>query len=160
MSTIDPTNQNYAAAYLADRLGVRPDLSASFSSVDTSPSGSAEGDVVSISDSSNTSFLILRDTIDARHSEVAVVQIANSDLETLSFYLGQIRDAYVNLSNQTNGTSEFETARSLLVELESEMSQFIGARSTLTTDIAQVTTDYEQESVQYLSFSNLPVPNP
>jgi len=160
MSTIDPTNQNYAAAYLADRLGVRPDLSASFSSVDTSPSGSAEGDVVSISDSSNTSFLILRDTIDARHSEVAVVQIANSDLETLSFYLGQIRGAYINLSNQTNGTSEFETARSLLVELESEMSQFIGARSTLTTDIAQVTTEYEQESVQYLSFSNLPVPDP
>ena len=160
MSTIDPTNQNYAAAYLADRLGVRPDLSASFSSVDTSPSGSAEGDVVSISDSSNTSFLILRDTIDTRHSEVAVVQVANSDLETLSFYLGQIRDAYTNLADQATGTSEFETARSLLVELESEMSQFIGARSTLTTDIAQVTTDYEQESVQYLSFSNLPVPDP
>jgi flagellin-like hook-associated protein FlgL len=157
VTNVIANTSNQAATYLADRVGVRGSALASTGSEASSESAtSLSTDSVTISSLSDTSFLVLRDTLDERYSEVAVVQIANADLEALSAYLVQIRDVYESLGQLAETDAAFDETKDALAALEVEMSAFIGGRSKLTTDVALIVSQESQETQLPFSLTSLP----
>ena len=86
----------------------------------------------------NTSWLVLKDRVSNYSSMVAVVQIAQDDLGSITDYLSQIQQGYEALVGMTEGTQTHLQQLDDIAQLEMSLSDFIGRRSVTMSDISLI----------------------
>jgi hypothetical protein len=74
---------------------------------------------------SDTSYLLLKDTVDKYSDMTSLVQVSKSSLATIGDYLTSIKSKLVDLKNTAEGSQERKTLDNELKELENEMSKYI-----------------------------------
>ena len=125
-----------SGSYFAERLGIRTPVAAMADNTTsvTAPPPNAN-DSVQLSAASANSYLLLRDTINEWASEVALVQVSDSDLSQITNYLSSIKEEYAKLSGLDASSSEYADTKAAIGVIEAEMSEFIGNRANLTSDL-------------------------
>ena len=97
-------NENSSSTQLKADLGVKPDLTIS---------------------ASDTSYLLLKDTVDKYSNMTSLVQVSKSSLTTIGDFLTTIKSKLVDLKNSAEGSEERKALNLELNELENEMSKYI-----------------------------------
>jgi hypothetical protein len=88
----------------------------------------------------NTSWLVLKDRVSNLSSMVAVVQVAQDDLGSITNYLSQIQQGYDALTGMTEGSQSHTSQLDDIARMELNLSDFIGRRSVKMSDVSLISS--------------------
>ena len=88
----------------------------------------------------NTSWLVLKDRVSNLSSMVAVVQVAQDDLGSITNYLSQIQQGYDALTGMAEGSQAHTSQLDDIARLELNLSDFIGRRSVKMSDVSLISS--------------------
>ncbi len=120
-------SQLTAANFLSKRIESMDD-----SSIGSSKSGTKFQSTVNKADTldltistKDTSYLLLKDTVDKYSTITSVVQVSKDSLSTIGDYLTSIKSKLVELQNHAEGSESRKVLDSELKDLENKMSEYI-----------------------------------
>ncbi|MFM8546668.1 MAG: flagellin [Betaproteobacteria bacterium] len=152
---MEVTSSLSTGTYLAQRLG----MSLSGVSTASAPAPAAQPppanggpDTVDLS-VGRGGYVLLRDSLDRWNSTVALVQIAENDLNTLADYLLEVKDVLGQIAADTSGDTTALTAR--LDQIERDMSSFIGGRTFSTPQAELAYSEFGDFQKRYFESLNL-----
>jgi hypothetical protein len=88
----------------------------------------------------DTSWLVLKDKVSQYSTMVAVVQVAQVDLDAISGYLTEIQQGYDALSGLDEGSQARTDKLTAIAQLETSLSDFIGRRSVRMSDVSLISS--------------------
>jgi flagellin-like hook-associated protein FlgL len=140
-----------SGAYLAQRLGFGLTSSAlsgnggvEATSSNVTPALQTDSIELSVGKSG---YVLLRDSIDRWSSSVALIQIADDDLDTLAGYLLEVKDVLSQIDADTTVDTGALYAR--LDQIEEDMSGFLGARTVMTPQAQLVYNEFGDFQTRY-----------